>query len=501
MFGTIKDKMKNPLFILIGLITILIAFILILLGQYQIDEMGVYTYLRFSGLVLLPIGFCIFAWAFKEKTLTKTVSYIPALTAIIIGEILVFTIGSFIGILSISFGVCLGIFGWLNDGKNSWRPWANSILVLLSLTILLIAHLYPTSEIDAKISATLLGKETEVGLDGKLYLSGFDVSVGVEGGGLLGGMGAHNERFFVQGPGPELPEKLGMIMNSYKEKSYEVSVSTYDYVNGTKNYAKIEVYTHIDRVPLWVNGIDQVCTVKISVDESVGMKRVDVGRVWIEVWTDYDEEYEVYKTRKEVWSRNVDDALLDGNDSLKYTHEMTYETSKKRMGVVGRIDFTFTDVNGLKDENPREPFKSDGHPSPHNVYGATKYQAFKVLLMVMAFPMFIIAAILAVIGIINIIRNKRSAAKLILISGILIGAGLFFYWWGVNTLLDMLELSPTLDKLAQEHFTWKWPIYLPIPSAVMLIGTWFFVWKGGVIDPEKTEHEEKKEQSESNGSQ
>ena len=373
--------------------------------------------------------------------------------------------------------------GKLRTFFSSWRKIVSVSLILASLVILLIAHLSPTSEIDAKISANLLGKETEVGLDGKLYLSGFDVSVGVEGGGLLGGMGARNERFFVQGPGPDLPEKLGMIMNSYKEKSYKVSASTYDNVNGTENYAKIEVNTHIDRVPLWVKGIDQVCTITISVNELAGMKRVDVSRVWIEVWTDYDEEHEVYTTSKEIWSKDVHDVLVDGNDTVRYTHEMTYETSEKRMGIVGRIECTFTDVNGMVDDNPREPFRSDGHPSPHNVYGATQYQAFKVLLMVMAFPMFIIAAILSIIAVINIIRDKKSAATLIMIAGLLIGAGLFFYWWGVNTLLDMLELAPTLGKLAQKHFTWNSPIYLPILSVVVFFNVWLWIRKGEIISP------------------
>jgi len=480
--------MRNPLFILIGLIIILIGLLTILLSIYFFDEVDVYNPLIIIDLVFIATGLFIFIWAIKEKSLRSSLFYLPALVIIIIGGILVFTIGTFIGILSISFGVCFGIFGWLNEEKKNWRRWTNSSLIILSLVILLIAHLYPTCTVDAKVPIEMpLGGTSEAGLDAKLYLYGFDVEAGVEGG-MMGGMGVRNERFFVQGPGPDLPERLGIIMNSYKTMTYELTTSKYDSRNDTDNFAKIEVKTHIDRVPIWIDGISQTCTITVTINEAHGVAKVDISNIRIELWTIYDEEKEIYETKEVILEKSVADVLRAVGDSIEYSYDITSDTSEKRMGIVARIDCAMTDVNGEVDENPREPFTSDGHPNPNNVYLATRSQAGIVALMVAAFPMFIIAAILSVISVVLIFKNNKKAAKYLLIAGILVGLGFFFYRWGVHTLLDMMEVSPTLDKLADKYFSWNWTIYLVIPSSVLLIGNWFFVWIGRVIKPKETKN-------------
>jgi len=359
-----------------------------------------------------------------------------------------------------------------------WKKSISIFIIFLSMAILLMAHLSPTSHIDAEIPVM----SSKARLDAKLYLYGFDVEAGVEGG-MIGGIGVRNERFFVQGPGPDLPERLGMIMNSYKTKTYKLSTSIYDIHNDRDNYANINVTTHIDRVPIWVDGISQTCTITVKINESHGMARVDITEVRIEVWTDFDEEKDTYRHREVIWEQNVDDVLLNDGDTVTYNHDMTYAMSDKRMGIVTRINCTMTDVNGEVDDNPKEPFTSDGHPNPNNVYLATRSQAGIVGLMVAAFPMFIIAAILSLISIMLILKNNKKAAKYLLIAGILVGLGFFFYRWGVHTLLDMMEVSPALDKLAGEYFSWNWSIYLLIPSSVLLIGNWLFVWIAKVGGP------------------
>ncbi len=358
-------------------------------------------------------------------------------------------------------------------------------LIVLSMAILLMAHLYPTCHVDAKVPINTPVGQSEAGLDAKLYLYGFDVEAGVEGG-MMGGMGVRNERFFVQGPGPDLPERLGIIMNSYKTMTYYLNASVYDNNNDTDNFAKIEVKTNIDRVPIWVDGISQTCTITVTIDKSHGLASVDISNVRIELWTKYDEEKEIYETKEIILEESVTDVLRHDGDSIQYSYDITSDTSEKRMGIVARIECSMTDVNGKVDNDPREPFTSDGHPNPNNVYLATRSQAGIVALMVAAFPMFIIAAILSVISVVMIFKNNKKAAKYLLIAGILVGLGFFFYRWGVHTLLDMMEVSPTLDKLAEEYFSWNWPIYLLIPSSVLLIGNWFFLLIVGVITPKDT---------------
>ena len=224
---------------------------------------------------------------------------------------------------------------------------------------------------------------------------------------------------------------------------------------------------------------------------------MDISKIRIELWTIYDEEKEIYETKEVILEESVAEVLRYDGDSIEFSYDITSDTSEKRMGIVARIECTMTDVNGKVDNDPREPFTSDGHPNPNNVYLATRSQAGIVGLMVAAFPMFIIAAILSVISVVLIFKNNKKAAKYLLIAGILVGLGFFFYRWGVHTLLDMMEVSPTLDKLASEYFSWNWPIYLLLPSSVLLIGNWLFVWIGGVVKPKETK-DRKIVQSETN---
>jgi len=377
---------------------------------------------------------------------------------------------------------------------NLIRKIAALSLIGVSLIILLVSHFLPTCKLDANVTiSNPLGGDVGAGLEGKLYFHGFDVKAGVEGGGLMGDVAVDNERFFVQGPPPELAERVGIIMNSYKEKSYPLTPETYDFHNDTTYYAKIEVNTHVDRVPLWVEAIEQRVTITVSINESLGMKQVEITKVWIEVWTDYDEENERYNDKEVVWSKTVSDVLLDENGTATYVHDMKYGSDAKRIGIVSRIECVFTDVNGLTEDDPKEPFISDGHPNPNNIYGATDYQAFKVLLMVLTFPMFIIAALLSIISIVKIARNRKGAVKLLIISAVIIGAGLLFYRWGVLTILDMLEVAPALDLMAEKYFEWNWAVNLPWISVILLGGSSALAWNQG--KEKEAEHEEEREKA------
>ncbi len=394
---------------------------------------------------------------------------------------------------------------------NLIRKIAALTLIGGALAILLVSHFLPTCKLDANVTiSNPLGGDVGAGLEGKLYFHGFDVKAGVEGGGLIGDVAVDNERFFVQGPPPELAERVGIIMNSYKDKSYPLIPEIYDYKNDTTNYAKIEVNTHVDRVPLWVEAIEQRITITVEINESAGMKQVEITKVWIEVWTDYYDDKDRYNDSKVVWSKEVSDILLKDGDMFTYTHDMKYGSDAKRIGIVSRIECIFTDVNGLEEDDPKEPFVSDGHPNPNNIYGATNYQAFKVGLMVLVFPMFIIAAILSIVSIVKIARNRKGAMKLLIISAVIIGAGLLFYRWGVLTILDMLEVAPALDLMAEKYFEWNWSVNLPWISVILLGGSSALAWnlgkeKGGEREevPENTKNgeTERKEKVEEKGEQ
>ena len=371
--------------------------------------------------------------------------------------------------------------------KDSKKMTAVGIIILANI-ILLLAHLYPTSELNATVPVTTpLGKTTTAGLEGSLYLYGFDVEAAVESEMLDdGGMSIHNERFFVQGPGPELPERLGIIMNSYKNGNYELAARTkFDIYENRDNGGKIIVSSHIDRVPFWIDGIREHMSISVSLNDTWNLTKVEVSKVWVEVWTDYDEEENEYTMNRIIWEKEVNDVLTDTEDVLDYSLDLEYVSSQKRIGIVTRIECNMTDEEGRVDESPSAPFKSDKYPHPHNVYLVTHSQGGKVLLMVAAFPMFIIAVLLSIVGIIQIIRDNGKAAKFIIASGILVLVGMFFYWWGVMTILKMTEVSSAMERLLAGHFSWNWSFFLLIPSAILFISCSIFIRFGKVLGKKK----------------
>ena len=375
---------------------------------------------------------------------------------------------------------------------KDWKKMTAVGIIIIANIILLLAHLSPTSELNATVPVKMpTGKTTTAGLEGSLYLYGFDVEAVVESEMLGdGGMSIHNERFFVQGPGPELPERLGIIMNSYKNGNYELAARTkFDIYENRDNGGNIIVSSHIDRVPFWIEGIEEHLSITVSLNDTWNLSRVDVSKVWVEIWTHYDDEENEYTRNEIIWEKEVDDVLTNTEDVLEYSLDLEYLTTQERIGIVTRIECNMTDVDGNVDESPSAPFKSDSYPHPHNVYLVTHTQGGKVVLMVAAFPMFIIAGLLSIVGMIFIIRDNAKAAKYLLASGILVLVGMFFYWWGVMTILEMTEVSSAMERLLSGRFSWNWSFFLLIPSSILFISGSIFIRLG-----KATGKKEKKEE-------
>lgn len=368
---------------------------------------------------------------------------------------------------------------------RNWKKLTSIAVILVSLVILFIAHMEDTCEVNATIPirTPFQPDPVEAGLEGKLSLYGFKVEAGVEGGVVGEGMTVKNDRFFVQGPGPELPDRLGLIMNSYKETGHSLKYRTrYDPVEKKDCGGMIEVTSRIDRIPFWLDGLREDITITVSLNDTWKLEKAEISKVWIEVWYDYDDEENEYRSKRVVWEKKVTDVLRSENETLEYSHRMIYETDYERIGIVARVRSKVTDTEGNSDDKPDLPFSSDGYPHPHNVYLATRSEGGRAVLLVLAFPMFIIAGLLCVLAIIFVFIDDSRAAGLVLTAGILIGAGFFFYWWGVVTILEMTEVSSALEMMTEKYFEWKWPLFILMPSSVLLIGNSVFMWTAKVVE-------------------
>ena len=204
--------------------------------------------------------------------------------------------------------------------------------IVIALVFLIIAHLFPVSDVDAEVSVL----QSKGVLKGDLYLYGFDIEAGVQGG-FIGGQEIRNERFYVQGPGPGLQERLGILMNSYKDMTYKITAETYDPAQDDVNTAKISVNTHIDRIPFWVEGIKEDITITIYLNETQGVQKVDIKKIWIESWDSFIEDENKYTKNKVIWEKDVSDTLTENEPEIIYKHSIEYVSAKERAGIVVRV--------------------------------------------------------------------------------------------------------------------------------------------------------------------
>jgi len=370
-------------------------------------------------------------------------------------------------------------------GKNEKMPvstikrMAAFSLVLLSFVFLLIAHFIPACTIEADMPVrTPMGETIETGLDGEIYLHRFDIGAKVEGGIVGEKVEIQRDGYFLEGPGDDLSDRLGVIMNSHGNYTYEMASrtsGTYDPYKGRNNGGKIAVKSVIERVPFWVGGLEYSHKITIYLNNTMNLSRVDISRVWVEVWYDYNDDTNDYEKKKVVWERDVNDVLEDETDFLEYSHSMKYTTSEDKIGIATRAECTMTDILGNTDDSPDLPFASDSYPHPHNVYVVTHYNGIRVALLVLAFPMFIISALLAIPGSYFIFKSQRRAFKYFFSGGVITGLGIFFYWWGVNAVIEMSSASSALSAISKNFFEWNWAVFIPLVSSVMLLGAGVFI--------------------------
>jgi hypothetical protein len=345
----------------------------------------------------------------------------------------------------------------------------NLQLIVLFICVLSILFIILSQAVSwVKFNAdTGIGGLADLELDAEFYEAKVDYEAEVEVeedlggfGGMLGGLidlggitsGGRNVTippdtiYYIEGLG-RFQELVGVLYGTTKDADYWVNL-----MSSRTNDTRVNVNTHTDVIPWWPEGIGQEITVTIKLIEVDGVENIRVNEVWIEVFKDWDEDNREYTSPpNKVWSTKPGDYLYELNDTVEYRHSVTVEREwGDRVGIIAKVNLTFTDIYNETSQRKREPFPSTKHPQIMvNIIPITQGQTFSILLMVLAFPVTLIGIIVTGIAILLVALQHRKRRSVLLGGAIINWMGVVFFVVGASTLIDLVEF------IQPEWVTWN----------------------------------------------
>ncbi|UCE73145.1 MAG: hypothetical protein JSV56_08890 [Methanomassiliicoccales archaeon] len=348
------------------------------------------------------------------------------------------------------------------------------ILCILSLLLIILSQTVSWFVLDADKNIAGLA---DINLEADFYQSGvsFTATASVEAGGIGGMIGGIADLGSVAGDGNitisdevyyyeglyRLQGVVGVLYDTTKNADYTVNIQTW---NSTNTW--VWVNTHTDLIPWWPEGLGQEITITIKLNQTDNVKNVQINKVWIDIYTDWDEAERKYqKLMEKAWEISPGDFLYKEGDEKIYKQPIAVEKEwGDKIGIIAMVDLTLTDNDNEKDIVQVRPFPSNTHPQKIvNVRPVPQAQFISIILMFLSFPMSIIAAILVILGILFIYLEKRRAKHILFSAALLEILAVIFFVNGANTLLNLI------DFLTEEDYTWNTlGLLIPLLAGILL---------------------------------
>lgn len=348
-------------------------------------------------------------------------------------------------------------------------------LCVLSIALILSSQFVSIFILDAEKS---IGGLATINLDAEFYQSGVDftATAKVEAGGLggmiggiadLGAAGADgnitisDHIYYYQGL-DQFQGMIGVLFDTTKNADYTVNLQSWNYTN-----TWVWVNTHTDIIPWWPEGLGQEITITVKLNQTDNIKEVRINKVWIDIYTDWNETQRKYKQLAEkAWEISPDDVLTQEGDEKVYKHAVAIERDwGDKIGIIAMVDLTMTDVNDETDIVQVRPFTSISHPQKMvNIRPLTQGQFISIILMFVSLPISILAIIFAVLGILYTNAQRKRRVHLLFAAGLLEIFAAIFFINGANTLLSLITF------LTEEDYSWNiLGIMIPIIAGAILI--------------------------------
>jgi hypothetical protein len=321
-----------------------------------------------------------------------------------------------------------------------------SSIMIISILLILYLQTITWGELNAEtsIGSQVLEVEIDAKLESEFNEFSIDYAIITNRSGEINK--TEDYKIFQTGLG-DFQENLGEILDSWKDKDYKIN--SYHYTDqGAREYTNFTIHTHSNLIPWWPVGMEQSCTVEITADTyGSEIEKVQIKRVWFEIWYDWDEEKGDYTKKKVVWEKSPNDNINGLGGSKKYDAKFSIDEDFGKVGIVSRVELKILDSKGA--ENVQiAPFSSTSHPTTINIFTMEQNEFYSIILLVLAFPFTLISLILTVLAIPLVLLSHRLGTILILVALIVGILGYVFYFNGFNTLIDVLDSTFKLNGMS-----------------------------------------------------
>lgn len=325
--------------------------------------------------------------------------------------------------------------------KRGRLPLVPMALFVVSACMLLGGTIVPWGGLDVEtklgiIPVSLKADVYEYGVSYEADLSGTDILPTGGAGGKI-----KDDRVFLTGLG-DFQETIGFVKGSAKTKNHTIEL----YTLPDNNNAKVLIETNAASIPWWPVGVPQDIKVIITVLDDpvpVNMTHVEIKKVWFELHRTIDGE----DAHKVVWEKTVNEKIKKAGGSRSYSTKVTVDDDWGPFSIVGRAQLDFIDSAGVSN-NGKELRSYANNPKMIDLWTISQEKIVRIVLMVAAFPVTLLSAVLLILSLMPAYLRKGWAWKLAAAGAILALLAIIFYMMGVDALItltgyiDWFEYNP-----------------------------------------------------------
>lgn len=304
----------------------------------------------------------------------------------------------------------------------------------------LLAALLVVSIIMAGLALTIhladLDVDTRVGIvDFKLDTDWKAGSVTYTGSASEFGVEVEDTQVLLQGTG-DFQEAVGFLKGTSKRVTNSITPYTTDFL-GTK--ATLNVTTETETIPWWVVGVSTPCKVEVKLIETMNVSSLTVDRVYLEFRRVVDGE----TLKKEVWSKDVNDAFMEVGDKRTYNADLVVGEDWGEFQVFGMVDVTMVDADGVTSTKVYRSYSTE--PKAITIWTIPTEDGIRIALLIAAMPVYILGMIFAIGGAIAIVLKKKGRLVLPIVATVFLLLGALFFMLGVSQLADLVGYPDDLS--------------------------------------------------------
>jgi hypothetical protein len=242
------------------------------------------------------------------------------------------------------------------------------------------------------------------------------------------GVDVEGEQVLLEGTG-DFQEAVGFLKGTSKRVTNAITPYTSDFL-GTR--ATLNVTTVSETIPWWVVGASTPCQVEVRLIESMNVSSLTVDRVYLEFRREVDGEM----LKKEVWSKDVSDALVNVGDKRTYKADLTVDEDWGEFKVFGMVEVTMVDAKGVTATKVYRSYSTE--PKVITLWTIPTGDGVRIALLIAALPVYVLGMLFALGGAITILLDKRGRLALPVAGAATLLLGPLFFMLGVSQLAELV---------------------------------------------------------------